>query len=101
MDSPFDVITAFVDGERVDPAALESALATAEGRAYLTDIVALREVVRAPDTATPAIHGRSYSTWRWVAIAAMMLVGVACIMDWTPLRVEGGAVVEGVDWQRL
>ena len=41
----FEVITAFADGERVDPRALRAALADEAGRDYLIDLVAMREIV--------------------------------------------------------
>ena len=39
-----DIIGAFIDGERVDPAALKAALARPEGRDYLVDLLALRDL---------------------------------------------------------
>jgi hypothetical protein len=41
---PYEVIGAFVDGERVDPDALKAALSTDDGRQYLVDIAILREM---------------------------------------------------------
>jgi len=44
---PFEIIGAFVDGERVDPEALKTALSTDEGRQYLVDVTLLREMTLA------------------------------------------------------
>ena len=51
---PFEVIGAFVDGERVDPEALKGALSTSEGRDYLVDVALLREMTLA-EGHTPAV----------------------------------------------
>lgn len=76
ITDPFEVIAAFVDGERVDPARLKSALATPDGRDYLADMVALREVV-AHDL-VPAAHAPARSTRRWiVATAAAVVLSLA------------------------
>ena len=45
MSDELEVISAFVDGERVDHDALRRALADAAGRDYLIDLLALRESV--------------------------------------------------------
>jgi len=46
MDPHLEVIDAFVDGERVDPAALKHALSDPAGRDYFVDVWMLREVVQ-------------------------------------------------------
>jgi len=76
MREKFEVIAAFVDGERVEAEALKQALADAEGRTYLTDIVSLRQAVRSSDTAMAAVAARSTTTRRWLAAAALVVVGV-------------------------
>jgi hypothetical protein len=43
VPEPFAAIAAFLDGERVDTAALKHALSTDEGRDYLVDVLALRQ----------------------------------------------------------
>jgi hypothetical protein len=79
MDN-FEVIAAFLDGERVDPAALKHALASAEGRDYFVDILALREMTtdRAPDA--PVVLSRvapRRAPWvRRVGAAAAVVVCV-------------------------
>src|SRR5262245_26520905 len=45
MSDELEVISAFVDGERVDHDAFRRALADAAGRDYLIDLLALRESV--------------------------------------------------------
>jgi len=47
-DSDFETIAAFIDSERVDPLALKRALASEEGRNYLVQLVAMREVMATP-----------------------------------------------------
>jgi hypothetical protein len=70
-----EVIAAFVDGERVDAEALKLALADAAGRDYLADIVSLREAVRLPDPAMTAIAPASMNARRWLATAALVVIG--------------------------
>jgi hypothetical protein len=56
MDERFQIIDAFVDGERVDTAALKLALADSDGRDYLVDAWLIRETVQeeiAADAAAP------------------------------------------------
>jgi len=53
MDRRQETIDALLDGERVDPIELKEALARAEGRDYLVDALALRELVA--DT-SPAVR---------------------------------------------
>lgn len=73
ITNPFEVIAAFVDGERVDPAVLKAALAQPDGRDYLVDMVALREVI-AHDGPQPATAGASQPARRWLAAAAAAIV---------------------------
>ena len=88
MDQHLETIGAFFDGEHVDAAALKAALATEEGRAYLVELAAMREVVAMPAVAaSPAARtsvGRNFSSGnRWparvliAAAAAVVLVGVS------------------------
>ena len=57
MDQHLETIDAFMDGERVNSDALRAALATDEGRGYLVELAAMREVVAVPAAAaaSPAI----------------------------------------------
>jgi hypothetical protein len=78
-----DVIQEFVDGEPVDPVALERALADPEGRAHLIDLVVLRKLVRRSHVAVPVAvaHGTGVPVsptpprrLRMVAAAAVVAV---------------------------
>ena len=75
-----DAIAAFVDRERVDPAALKRALSTDDGRDYLIELLALREVIVEPAASVPLARAASHSG-RWpvrvVAAAAAVVIGVA------------------------
>jgi len=57
MDDRFEVIDAFVDGERVDAAALKRALAEADGRDYFVDTWLLREGVQDELAVEPVPQG--------------------------------------------
>jgi hypothetical protein len=72
----FEIIAAFVDGERVDAEALKLALGDAAGRDYLADIVSLREAVRLPDPAMTTVAPAAMNTRRWLAAAALVVVGL-------------------------
>jgi hypothetical protein len=69
-----DVIEAFVDDEAVIPARLELALADAEGRACMIELLVLRGLVagqpplRALVPQTPVSRGRARASW--LALAA-------------------------------
>ena len=41
----FEVVAAFVDGERVDAQTLKAALAQPDARDYLAELLALRELI--------------------------------------------------------
>jgi len=73
-----DVIQAFADGEPVDPTALDAALAEADGRAHLIDIVVLRKLVKRssialPTVVTPARDATPRRPVRWLAAAAILV----------------------------
>jgi ferric-dicitrate binding protein FerR (iron transport regulator) len=70
-----EVIAAFVDGERVDAETLKLALGDAAGRDYLADIVSLREALRLPDPAIATIAPASMNARRWLAAAALVVIG--------------------------
>ena len=64
-DSDFETIAAFIDSERVDPLALKRALASEEGRNYLVQLVAMREVMATPPLPTAiAIAPPRSTSWR-------------------------------------
>ena len=76
----FAVIDAFVDGERVDAAALKHALSEPAGRDYLVDIWLLREGVQEEmkaDTAAPpaSLPTRSPRTWLYAAAMLVCVIG--------------------------
>ena len=84
MDQHLEVIGAFIDGERVDAGALRAALAIDEGRAYLVELAAMREIVAMPAVAVAPARGylgRSVSSAAWsakfllVAAALVAIVG--------------------------
>lgn len=74
MTEPLEIIAAFADGERVEPNALTLALSTAEGRDYLVDLVALREIVDRETTALATALPRRRRLVSWVAAAAAVAV---------------------------
>jgi len=61
-----EVIAAFLDMERVDPAALKDALASEQGRQYLVDLVALREITADRAPALPTVPARVAPRVRWI-----------------------------------
>ena len=78
MDDMHSTISAMLDNEPVDGAALAAALETREGRELLLDLVALRHLVQAPP-ASPAgtMMRRPQSVWRLVAAAAVVIAAVS------------------------
>jgi hypothetical protein len=79
MSANLEVIDAFVDGERVDPAVLKEALSEAAGRDYFVDLWALRDAMQqdrdvSADPRAPAFTSRPASR-RWLVAAAL----VACV----------------------
>lgn len=78
MSEIHEVMAAFADGERVNADALERALATPEGREYLIDLLALREVTvgqsgAASSLGTP-VKRRSWRYLRLAVAAAVLCV---------------------------
>ena len=73
-----DVVEAFLDREPVEAAALERALAHADGREYFIDLLVLRGLVgNAPVAAAPPSPRlrRGHSVWWLAAAAALVAVG--------------------------
>lgn len=116
-----DTVSAFVDGEVVDPGRLATALEDREARGALVDFVRMRAAVRAGDQPLPA----SLSTLRrppvtglrllrWPAVAALLvlvfLAGLVAPRPWQtppdagretpprPARIE--KFTPGVDWHQ-
>jgi hypothetical protein len=80
MDARFEIIDAFVDGERVDAAALKRALSEEEGRDYLVDAWLLREGVQdemASDASVLAAPTRPRGPRSWLFAAAAAAVCLA------------------------
>ena len=70
-------IDAFVDGEHVEPAALDAALAAAEGRAYLIDALAIRQLLSdAPGAAAPNRRRPALLFSARAAVIALGLIGL-------------------------
>jgi hypothetical protein len=79
MTDLHNVIAAFVDGERVASAELAHALAAPEGREYLIDVLALRELVNDdPDLVSgrEIVRKESLFSWPRLSVAAALLVTV-------------------------
>jgi hypothetical protein len=79
MDSMQDVIAAFVDGERVNADALNHALTPAEGREYLVDVLAMRELVVGEGLAGRALPSERVPSgpakaWLFAAAAIALVV---------------------------
>ena len=74
MDDRFELIDAFVDGERVDAAALKRVLAEDAGRDYFVDAWLLREGVldELAHEPVPQLHDRPARRWPMLAIAASL-----------------------------
>jgi hypothetical protein len=72
------VIDAFVDGEPVDPQALKEALARADGRDYLVELLSIREAVRvtAPHRWSVRERGRVRRGLPWLAAAAGVVLSL-------------------------
>jgi hypothetical protein len=74
MSEIHECIAAFADGEPIDPAWLDQALADAEGRAYLIDLLVLRGLYARRD-AVPAPDARARSArLRWLPVVAALVV---------------------------
>ena len=70
-----DILGAFIDGERVDAEALKAALARPEGRDYLIDLLALRDLAGdvAPFTASAPPARPLSPLFPWAAAAALLV----------------------------
>ena len=76
MNSDIEIIDAFVDGERVDGAAIKRALADVEGRAYFVDAWLLREAMQEDGARTSYVGTRAAArsarpAQRWLVAAAI------------------------------
>ena len=116
-----DTLSAFVDGEAIDPDRLAAALEDRGARAALVDFVRMRAVVRAGDQPLPPSLGTfrrppsaGLRVLRWPAVAALLilvfLAGLAAPRPWqtarepspetppAPARIE--KFTPGVDWHQ-
>jgi hypothetical protein len=116
-----DTLSAFVDGEPIDPDRLAAALEDPGARAAVVDFVRMRAVVRAGDQPLPASLGTfrrppvgGLRVLRWPAVAALLvlvfLAGLAAPRPWqtapepssetppAPARIE--KFTPGVDWHQ-
>jgi len=87
----FEIIGAFVDRERVNPDELTQALSTEEGREYLVDLVALREVTNFQVPAFEEPKPRR-SASRWPGLVAAVLISLTG--GYMAGRHQAGSVLE-------
>lgn len=100
MDTDFDTLAAWADGESVDRDAVVRALETAEGRDYVVDLMALRRMVMVTTPSTPANEARvaAPSLRRWyvvpAAAAAVLCVAAGYVAGMTTPRtiIQGSTV---------
>ena len=78
MDDRFELIDAFVDGERVDAAALKRMLAEDAGRDYFVDAWLLREGVLDELAHEPLPQMRALPNRRWPMLP--IAASLACLM---------------------
>lgn len=84
MDTHFDTLAAWADGESADRAAVLRALETAEGRDYVVDLMALRRMVAvtAPSAHAHDTRHAAHQPRRWfvpVAAAAVLCVAAGYV----------------------
>lgn len=73
-DVMLDVISTFLDGERVEPDDLKRALESPEGRDYIVDLLTLREAIGA---AVPRKPAPVWTLLRGSAAAAILILALA------------------------
>lgn len=92
MDTDFDTLAAWADGESVDRGAVVRALETAEGRDYVVDLMALRRLVMVTTPAAPSSEARVAAPphRRWyvlpAAAAAVLCVAAGYVAGMTTPR---------------
>jgi hypothetical protein len=69
----FEVVAAFVDGERVDAQTLKAALAQPDARDYLAELLALRELIGHSGSSSAQAAARPSRRWLIGAAAAVVL----------------------------
>jgi hypothetical protein len=117
-DTHFDIISAFLDGEAVDPDALAATLAHSDARALLADFLKLRATMDDDDGALPPslmrLRARRVAMWSApvplpVAVMLALLVGAASFaVSERPADAPGPPAAtrtirfeSGVDWQTV
>jgi len=78
MDSKFDALAAWVDGEPVARTEVAVALETREGRDYVLDLMALRHMVAVTSPELFATVTTTRPARRWPAFAAAAAAVVLC-----------------------
>jgi ferric-dicitrate binding protein FerR (iron transport regulator) len=76
MDDMYSVISAMLDDEPFDAAAMSDALETAEGRTLLMDLVALHHLVQTPVSVPVARLSSPKRPWRLAVAAAVVLAAL-------------------------
>lgn len=74
------VIEAFADGESVEADALKDALALAEGRDHLVDVLFVRQLAGGQGATRPIVISptrKAGARWGWIAAAAAIVLSVA------------------------
>jgi hypothetical protein len=79
MDARFEVIDAFVDGERVDPDDLERALSERQGRDYMIAAWLLRESVQDEIALEPPALMPAPPARRWAGRLMVAAVAALCL----------------------
>jgi hypothetical protein len=81
LPEPFAVVDAFLDGEQVDALASKHALATADGRDYLVDVLALRQSAAGmgPTSFPVPASERRRTLAQWAAAAAAVALLAAAL----------------------
>ena len=99
MDSQFEALAAWVDGEPVERTEVAVALETREGRDYVLDLMALRHMVAVttPDLVTKPAP-RPAQRWRaFAAAAAVVLCAAGGFAAGRLLTPKPGAAPDGSD----
>ena len=105
MTEPYEVIGAFLDGERVDGDALKRVLADESGRDYLIDVLALRAIVQTSEPNVIRRRGSRSATWRWLAAAAVVVamaggaLATTKYFDRPPVPDRIVKLERGLDWR--
>lgn len=92
MDTDFDTLAAWADGESVNRDAVVRALETAEGRDYVVDLMALRRMVMVTTPSAPSSEARVATPLqrRWyvlpAAAAAVLCVAAGYVAGMTTPR---------------